>query len=345
MAKTSKNLFPRICALENLYTAARKARKRKTRKENVERFELHRERFLRQLHEELLTGRYRPSGYREFRIHDPKTRLIRAAPYRDRVVHHALCNVIELPISRRFVYESFSCQKGKGTGLAREHARRHTNRHRYVLKCDVRTFFHSIDHAVLLEKLGRVIGCRATLRLCARIIDSSRDEDVDCAAGESRGTSRPHGLPIGNLTSQLWANLFLDRLDHVIKEELRVKAYARYTDDFLLWADDKGFGGTDSGNRAHRGALAWRGASWNNNNQDNLRCENRNNINNASNRDNNNGFRLVLSRPAPVGTSDRSLAGVSASSRCRQRAGTGPPGCPVPGVSGRGEDAAPPRGW
>jgi RNA-directed DNA polymerase len=243
--KSWSSLYPQICALENLYEAARKARKRKTRKEDVERFELHRERFLRQLRQELVSGRWQPSPYRCFQIHDPKTRTISAAPYRDRVVHHALCNVIGPLIEQRFIYDSYSCRVGKGTVAGRERCRRFTNRYRYALKCDVRKYFESIDHAILMEKLSGIIRCRPTLELCRRIIDSSQvtENKSGWFTGDDLLTpvNRSRGLPIGNLTSQLWANLYLDRLDHTIREDLRVPGYVRYTDDFILWGNDKEF--------------------------------------------------------------------------------------------------------
>jgi RNA-directed DNA polymerase len=241
--KSRGNLYAGICALENLYAAAAKARKRKTRKEDVERFELHRERFVRQIHEELTAERWTPSAYRKFRIHDPKTRTISAAPYRDRIVHHALCNVIGPLIERRFVHDSYSCRKGKGTLAGRERCRMFTNRYRYALKCDISKYFDSVDHEILFDKVSRAIRCRATLELCRRIIGSSISGETAPAwfPGDDplAPTGRKRGLPIGNLTSQLWANLYLDRMDHFIREELRVPGYVRYTDDFILWADDK----------------------------------------------------------------------------------------------------------
>lgn len=243
--KSFTGLYPQICSLDNLYRAAGKARKRKTRKGYVEDFELRRERIIEQLRQDLATESYQPSGYREFRIYDPRERLISAAPYRDRVLHHALCNVLEPLLQRRFVYDSYSCQTGKGTQLGRERARRFTNRYRYVLKCDVAKFFQSIDHAILKMKLARVIRCQPTMRLCAKIIDSCCDEEIPPRHFDGDDLFAPHarkrGLPIGNLTSQLWANFYLDRLDHLIKEELRAPAYGRYTDDWLIWSDDKGF--------------------------------------------------------------------------------------------------------
>jgi retron-type reverse transcriptase len=244
MAKTYNNLYPEICSLENLYLAERKARRGKSRKQYVEDFGLHRERFIHQLHEELLSGSYRPRGYKHFYIHDPKKRLISAAPFRDRVVHHALCNVLEPVLERSFVYDSYSCQKGKGTTAARERCRKKMNRYRYVLKCDVRKFFPSIDHEVLKEKLAKKVRCKFTLQLCHLIIDSYLDEEfspVFFPGDDLFSATRKRGLPIGNLTSQLWANFYLDRIDHFILEELKPKGYARYTDDWLLWADDKAF--------------------------------------------------------------------------------------------------------
>jgi RNA-directed DNA polymerase len=243
--KSWNNLYPEIYSLENLYDAARKARKRKTRREEVERFELHRERFLRELQRELEDQTWTPSAYRCFQVHDPKTRTISAAPYRDRVVHHALCNVIGPLIERRFIDDSFSCRKGKGTLAGRERCRWYTNRYRYALKCDIQKYFESIDHEILMQKLARVIRCLPTLDLCRKIVASSRVCGSVCVwfAGDDlfAPAERARGLPIGNLTSQLWANLYLDRLDHLVREDFQVPGYARYTDDFILWSNDKSY--------------------------------------------------------------------------------------------------------
>lgn len=214
--KSYDNLYPGICTLENLYEAASKARRHKTRREDVERFELHRERFIRQLHEELTAERWQPSAYRRFTIHDPKTRQISAAPFRDRVVHHALVNVIGPLLERRFVDDSYSCRQGKGTLAGRERCRAFTNRYRHALKCDVRRYFESVDHGLLMEKLARTIRCRPTLELCRRIIASGGVADAPAVwvAGDDLLTpiGRPRGLPIGNLTSRIAAELDRDRL-------------------------------------------------------------------------------------------------------------------------------------
>jgi hypothetical protein len=233
-----------VASLDNLFLAADKARRGKARRPDVEAWWMNRESELVALREELLSGSYQPGAYRFFELFRPKRRFIAAAPFRDRVVHHALCNLLAPVLERRFLARSFSCQRGKGTTAARECCRKLTNRHRYVLKCDVRKFFPNIDHAILLEKLGRVLRCERVLDLCARILASYRTgvdvppplfPDDDLAAAPER----PRGLPIGNLTSQLWGNFFLDALDHRVAEREGHGAYLRYTDDFLMFGDDK----------------------------------------------------------------------------------------------------------
>lgn len=137
-----------------------KARRHKTRKLYVEDFGLRREQWVVRLQRELVEGSWKPSPYGHFTIHDPRTRLISAAPFPDRVVHHALCNVLDPILQRRIIADSFSCQQGKGTEAARERCRRYTNRYRYVLKADIRKFIQSVDQQRLLEKLERMIRCR-----------------------------------------------------------------------------------------------------------------------------------------------------------------------------------------
>ena len=218
-----------MASLQNLAVAARKARRGKSRRPDVDEFHRREESHLLTLHDALMNGTWRPGGYRQFIIHEPKRRLISAAPYADRVVHHALCHLLEPLLSKRFIARSFSCQKDKGTSAARECVRQLTNQHRYVLKCDVRKFFESIDHEILCERLFKVVHCPGVREVMRLIVNSHATSD----------RKRPCGLPLGNLTSQLWANFFLDPLDHWITEAMRFGAYARYTDDFLIFADDK----------------------------------------------------------------------------------------------------------
>ncbi len=238
-----------VCTLEalaewdNLYLAADRARRGKRRRPDVEDWWRRRETELAALRDELLSGTWQPGPYRLFTIHEPKRREIAAAPFRDRVVHHALCNRLAPVLERRFIARSFSCQVGKGTTAARAACRQLTNHHLYVLKCDVRKFFPSLDHAMLREKLARWVVCPGTLTLIDRILGSFRSgpelPPTWFAGDDLLSSLRPHGLPIGNLTSQLWGNFYLDDLDHWIIETQQHGAFIRYTDDFLLFGDDK----------------------------------------------------------------------------------------------------------
>ena len=233
-----------VASMENLLEAARLARRGKSRRPDVEDWWLRRETELFDLMSRILEDRYRPGGYRLFEIHEPKRRIIAAAPFRDRVVHHALVRKLGPVLERRFIARSFSCQIGKGTTAARECCRQLVNHHRYVLKCDVSKFFPNIDHKILMRLLAEQVECPGVLRLIIHILGSFRTGDelpahrFGCdAAGDA--DSRWRGLPIGNLTSQLWGNFYLDGLDHWMTEVRGHGAYLRYTDDFLVFADDK----------------------------------------------------------------------------------------------------------
>lgn len=240
-----RHLYPQVCDWENLLLAWRKARKGKRGRAPAATFEQNAGEHLLDIQAELLTRGYRPGGYASFYVHEPKRRLISAAPFRDRVVHHALCNVIEPLFERRFIHDSYANRKGKGTHAALDRCQHFARRHRYVLQCDVEQFFPAIDHALLLDAIGRVVVDPDVLWLCATILASGRGVlgemyDMRYFAGDDLfAIDRPRGLPIGNLTSQFWANVFLDRLDHFVKRKLKCGAYLRYVDDFLLFADDK----------------------------------------------------------------------------------------------------------
>lgn len=161
------------------------------------------------------------------------------------MVHHALCNVIAPLFERKFIDDSYANRIGKGTHKALDRCTHFMRRYPYVLHCDIQQFFPSIDHLVLKSILSRVLACQPTLRLCKKIIDSGdgilRDEyDMRWFPGDDLfALLRPRGLPIGNLTSQFWANVYLNDLDHFIKRQLKCPAYIRYVDDFVLFADDK----------------------------------------------------------------------------------------------------------
>ena len=239
------NLWPQIVAFENLLSAARKAQQGKRFRGNVLDFNYHLEQDLLRLQRELKNKTYRPGGYRRFEILDPKPRIISAAPYRDRVVHHALCNVMVPLLERSLIADTFANRLGWGTHRALRKFVRFARTSRYVLQCDVRKYFPSIDHAILKEQIRCKLKCEETLWLIDLIIDSSREpiQLPDYFPGDTLLTplQRPRGLPIGNLTSQFFANLYLSGFDHVVKEELKARKYLRYVDDFALFDDDPGY--------------------------------------------------------------------------------------------------------
>ena len=236
-------MFERICSFPNLLLAARRARRGKAGKPVPAAFHFALEPNLLAIQEELASGAYRPGEYHAFPIRDPKPRLISAAPFRDRVVHHAVCGVIEPIFDRTFIHDTYANRSGKGTHLALNRSTVFCRRARFVLKCDVAKYFPSIDHEILLGLLARKIKCRRTLELLRVIVTSSNPQEpvLRYFPGDDLFTPvlRPHGIPIGNLTSQFFANLVLDPLDHWLKEERRRRYYLRYMDDFLVFGDDK----------------------------------------------------------------------------------------------------------
>lgn len=243
--KTHKHLYPLVTRFENLHLAFKNAARCKRSRPDVAAFEFDLERNLLDLQAELQSQTYRPGSYYNFRIYDPKPRLISAAPFRDRVVHHALCQVIEPLFERRFVHDSYACRVGKGTHAALDRAQELARQYPYVLKCDLEHFFPGMDHAVLRAQLARVIADPPTVSLAGQILGSGAHIHAgEYAPRYFRGddlfaASRARGLPIGNLTSQFWANVYLNPLDHFVKRELKCPAYVRYVDDFLLFANDK----------------------------------------------------------------------------------------------------------
>ena len=238
-------MYAQIHTWENLRLAYHKAGKGKRGQGNVAAFEYRLEENLLQLQHELSTHSYRPGDYTSFYIHEPKRRLISAAPFRDRVVHHALCNLIEPIFERSFIADSYANRVGKGTHRALNRVQELSRRYPYVLQCDLRQFFPSIDHAILGETLARKIEDEEVRRLSELIIESgtgvlSDAYDMVYFPGDDLfAVNRPRGLPIGNLTSQFWANCYLNPFDHFVKRELRCQGYVRYVDDFVLFAEDK----------------------------------------------------------------------------------------------------------
>jgi retron-type reverse transcriptase len=171
--KTHTNLYASVCSFENLLAAAKKAQLGKRFQENVGRFNANLENELVQLQRELLAQTYQPGGYHEFIIYEPKQRMISAAPYRDRVVHHALCNVIAPLFERTFIFDSYANRLGKGTHAAILRYQEFSRKNPFALKCDIKKYFPSIDHELLKAEIRRTIACPDTLWLIDRIIDGS----------------------------------------------------------------------------------------------------------------------------------------------------------------------------
>jgi retron-type reverse transcriptase len=200
---------------------------------------------LLQLEQELKRQTYRPGPYRHFHITCPKLRRISAAPFRDRVVHHALVRQIEPIFEARFSRDSYACRVGKGTHAALERCRQFARRYRYVLQCDIVQFFPAVDHAILRHILFRHVADPQVQWLIDQVLNSGtgvlqNEYDMVYFSGDDLfAANRPRGLPIGNLTSQFGANCYLNELDQFVKRALRCRTYLRYVDDFLLFSDNK----------------------------------------------------------------------------------------------------------
>jgi len=224
--KRDNFLMERIADPDNLRLAFWKAGRGKTGKEEVIRFRDHLDGNLLALRAELLSGRVDVGHYRYFKIYDPKERLICASAFRERVLHHALMNVCHDSFERSQLYDSYACRAGKGTYAALDRAKAFQRRYAWFLKLDVRKYFYSISHDVLKQLLRRRFRERRLLDVFGSIIDS-----YEATSG--------CGIPIGNLTSQYFANHYLAAADRYIKERLQVPAYVRYMDDMVLWSNDK----------------------------------------------------------------------------------------------------------
>jgi retron-type reverse transcriptase len=228
----SADLFERITAWDNLIAAWREARRGKRNRPEVRAFEYDLEANLVSLHEHLLRGTWQPGKPRRFWVRDPKWREITAPPFPDRIVHHAIVRVVEPLFERRFIYDSYACRKGKGTHQAvrrtqcfLRRAKRRWGDAAYTIKIDVKSYFASINHDILLRRIARVVTCERTLALWRSALSGYGFDGV--------------GLPVGALTSQLAANVLLDVLDHRIKDDWGVREYVRYMDDMVLVVPDK----------------------------------------------------------------------------------------------------------
>ncbi len=236
--KVWHNIYHKLIIKENIFRGYKEFLVGKKKKRDVITFGKARNENLRKLHQSLINRTYKPGGYSQFYVRDPKLRLIHKATVVDRIVHHIVATELE-PISEStFIAHSYSCRKDKGThrgvlalkkmGLK---ASKNNSRVCWALKCDIKKFFASINHKILFEILERKIKDQDFLDLLGKIINSfysDRTTDI----------SNKKGIPIGNLTSQTFSNIYLNELDQFIKQRLKVKYYIRYADDFVLFSEN-----------------------------------------------------------------------------------------------------------
>jgi len=227
--KTYNNLFEKVYSFNNLLYAHSKARKGKSKKEYVKKFEGKLLENLLRLKEELKTNKYKPKALENFIIRDPKTRKISKSDFKDRIVHHALCNIIEPIFDKTFIYDSYANRNGKGTLKAikrfdyfKRKVSNNNTRPCYVLKEDIRHYFDNVGHEVLMNIINKRIKDKYTIYLIKGIISNYTSKEKN------------KGMPLGNLTSQFFANVYLNELDQFVKHKLKAQYYIRYVDDFVI---------------------------------------------------------------------------------------------------------------
>ena len=235
-----------LISIDNLYLAYAKAQKGKQKRKEVAQFALRLESHLWQLQQELQTGTYIPGAYRQFQIYERKPRTISVAPFRDRVVHHALMNLLEPVFEHHMIPHSYACRFEKGVHKAVDQYQRWAKRYTYVLKLDVSRYFPSIDHTLLKAKLAPLINEANIQRLAHQILEGSPETELtrrhEFFPNDDLFSSslRRKGLPIGNLTSQWFANWYLHDLDQWLTQSCGMNnAYLRYVDDLFLFHDLK----------------------------------------------------------------------------------------------------------
>jgi retron-type reverse transcriptase len=240
--KRHRNLWQSVVTFDNILLATKKAQRSKRFRPNVLEFNYNLEIEIIRLQQELQNKTYHPSPYKVFQIIDPKPRQISAAAYRDRIVHHALCNIIVPIFEQTFISNSYANRRNFGTHKALKEFTRFAHSSQYILQCDIKKYFPSIDHEILKNSIRQKIKCPDTLWLIDLIIDHSNPQEpvFDYFPNDDLLTPLSHrkGLPLGNLTSQFFANIYLNKFDHFVKEKLKAQKYLRYVDDFAVFADD-----------------------------------------------------------------------------------------------------------
>ena len=229
--KTYKKLYPELCSKENLALAFQKAQKRKSKKPYVIEFKNNLSKNLELLRQELISETYKPRPLRTFIIRDPKIRKIRKSYFVDRVVHHAICNILEPIFDKRFIYDSFANRKDKGNLNAIKRfdkfklkVSKNNTRKCYVFKADIKHYFDEVNHNTLINILRKKVNDEKLISLISKVLKNHSDTV---------------GMPLGNMTSQFFANVYLNELDQFVKNELKAKYYIRYVDDFIILNDSK----------------------------------------------------------------------------------------------------------
>lgn len=233
MPKSINTIFDQITSWDNLMRAYKAASKMKRYHRGILEFDHNLSANIYELRNELISERWMPHDYRCIESFYPKYRVIHAPAFCDRVLHHAIVQILGEFLESKFYHYSFACQKGKGPQHASDYlshmirSAKNTYGKFYALKADISKYFATINHEILLKILGRYIKDKRVLRLLKLLIECGPYQDSEI------------GLPLGCLTSQLFANLYLDKLDHYIKDHLGVKYYVRYMDDFIILAESK----------------------------------------------------------------------------------------------------------
>lgn len=223
--KTYKHLWDQFISMENFELAARRAVKSKRNKKSTQNFLQNKDVLLEKLRQDLIYDRFQTSKYRTFFVYEPKKREIYELPlYPDHIVHHALINVLGPIWQKRFIKDSYACIPGRGVHSAIQKTMLMVKKNKYVLQCDIRKFYPSINHDIMMKIIARKISDRKILRLLRKIVFS-------VPGGKN--------LPIGNLTSQWMGNLYMTEFDLFVKHVLHCQNYVRYSDDFCVFHNDK----------------------------------------------------------------------------------------------------------
>ncbi|GHV36174.1 hypothetical protein FACS18949_15260 [Clostridia bacterium] len=245
--KPQSGIFEKLCAFENLFEAYTLASKGKRYRDEVLAFYARLEENLLEIKGDLLSGEYTPGDYREFYIHEPKKRLVMTIPFRDRVVQWALYQVVNPLFLKGYITDSYACIEGRGVHQASARIKywakllSRDGANPYYLKLDISKYYYRIDHDILLDILRKKLNDKPLIDLFEKIIKGA-SIPFGLPEGATVGSTERifgKGMPIGNLSSQMFANIYLNELDQYIKRELRVRYYVRYMDDMAIFADNK----------------------------------------------------------------------------------------------------------